>query len=210
MYIVFEWIAGAGKSTQSTRLLEFLQKKFPEKEIIKVYEPGATPIAQDIRHLAQAKHWDDDYMHPLTNAYLYAAARAQLLHTVVIPALQVGKIVISDRSFLSSLAYQGEAQKLGFDRVMSINADAIENIIPEVVLYIDTDVDTAMKRVFDEKGDKWESMGRQFFMDTAEGYNKCEKLDIMAGRFMRIDGNQHPDDVFDDIVKIISEKISEN
>lgn len=69
------------------KLKEFFAKKLPNKEVIFVHEPGATHIAQDIRELAQAKTWDNDYMHPLTNAYLYAAARAQLLHTVVIPAL---------------------------------------------------------------------------------------------------------------------------
>ncbi len=177
---------------------------------MKVYEPGATPIAQDIRELAQAKHWDNDYMHPLTNAYLYAAARAQLIHTVIIPALQIGKIIISDRSFLSSLAYQGEAQKLGFDRVMSVNTDAIADCLPDLVLYIDTDVDTAMKRVFDEKGDKWESMGRQFFMDTATGYDKCEKLEIMQNRMIRVNGNRHEDEIFEEICKIVLEKISNN
>lgn len=106
MYIVFEGIAGAGKSTQSKYLVEYLKNNYPEKEIVLVHEPGSTPIAQDIRVLAQAKHWENDNMHPLTNAYLYAAARAQLLHTLVIPELQSGKIVIADRSFVSSLAYQ--------------------------------------------------------------------------------------------------------
>lgn len=109
MYIVFEGIVGSGKSTQSKLLVEFLRGKYPEKEIIHVREPGSTPIAEDIRHLAQGKEWDEK-MHPLTNAYLYAAARAQTLRTIVIPALQAGKIVISDRSFISSLAYQGAAQ----------------------------------------------------------------------------------------------------
>ena len=151
MYIVFEGIAGAGKSTQIQRLQEFFSRNYPNKEVLFVREPGSTPIATDIRELAQAKHWDDDYMHPLTNAYLYASARAQLLHTVVIPALAVENIVISDRSFLSSLAYQGEAQKLGFDKVMSVNKDAIEDILPDVVLYLDVDVDMAMKRTFDAK-----------------------------------------------------------
>lgn len=90
-------------------------------------------------------------MHPLTNAYLYAAARAQLIHTKIIPELHAGKIVISDRSFLSSLAYQGEAQGLGFEKVMSINNDAIADCIPDIVFFISTDVDTAMSRVMDAK-----------------------------------------------------------
>lgn len=208
MYIVFEWITGAGKSTQMAKLKEFFAKKLPNKEVIFVHEPGATPIAQDIRELAQAKTWDNDYMHPLTNAYLYAAARAQLLHTVVIPALAEWKIVISDRCFLSSLAYQGEAQKLGFDKVMSINNEAVVNIIPDIVLYMNVDIDTAMQRVFDSKGDKWESMGRQFFMDTEIGYEKCSELDIVKDKFFRINANLDIDDIANQIQEIIISKIS--
>jgi dTMP kinase len=76
------------------------------KEVVHVREPGSTPIAEDIRHLAQAKHWEHEVMHPLTNAYLYAAARAQTLQTVVKPALERGDIIISDRCFLSSCVIQ--------------------------------------------------------------------------------------------------------
>lgn len=208
MYIVFEGIAGAGKSTQSKKLVEFLEKTYPDREILLVHEPGSTPIAQDIRELAQAKHWENDFMHPLTNAYLYAAARAQLIHTVLIPALQLGKIVISDRCFLSSLAYQGEAQRLGFDTVFSLNQQAIVGLIPDVVLYLDVAVDTAMSRVFDAKGDKWESMGRQFFMDTARGYEKCAELEIMQDRFFRVNANLHPDDIAYEIRNIITSRIA--
>jgi dTMP kinase len=108
MYIVFEGIVGSGKTTQVRRLVEYLQ--ISGKEIIHVREPGSTPIAEDIRHLAQGKEWEGESMHPLTNAYLYTAARSQTLHTIVKPALDAGQIVISDRCFLSSCAYQGEAQ----------------------------------------------------------------------------------------------------
>ena len=205
MYIVFEGIAWAGKSTQSKKLVEFLQKKFPDKKILHVHEPGSTPIAQDIRTLAQAKTWDDDFMHPLTNAYLYAASRAQLIHTKLIPELHAGTIIVSDRSFLSSLAYQGEAQRLGFDKVMSINADAIEDLIPDIVLYIDTNIDTAMNRVFDAKGDKWETMGRQFYLDTQRGYEKCAQLEMLEGRFFRINWNRDSDDVAQQIKSIIND-----
>lgn len=104
MYIVFEGIVGAGKSTQALRFAEYLEKN--GKSVVRVREPGTTPISEDIRTLAQGKIWEDEDMHPITNAYLYAAARAQTLHTVVTPALRDGKTVISDRSFLSSLAYQ--------------------------------------------------------------------------------------------------------
>ena len=69
---------------------------------------------------------------------------------------------------------------------MSINADAIEDLIPDIVLYIDTNIDTAMNRVFDAKGDKWETMGRQFYLDTQRGYEKCAQLEMLEGRFFRI------------------------
>ena len=87
MYIVFEGIVGSGKSTQSKKLVEHLRATYPDREILHVREPGSTPIAEDIRHLCQGKEWEDEEMHPLTNAYLYAAARAQTLHTIVYPAL---------------------------------------------------------------------------------------------------------------------------
>ena len=106
MYIVLEGIVGSGKSTQSRRLVEFLREQHGTDMVVHVREPGSTPIAEDIRHLAQSKDWVDEVMHPLTNAYLYAAARAQTLHTVVAPALSAGKIVVSDRCFLSSCAIQ--------------------------------------------------------------------------------------------------------
>ncbi len=105
--------------------MEYLRAKYPNREVIHVREPGGTPIAEDIRTLAQAKEWDEP-MHPVCNAYLYAAARAQSLHMVVEPALKQGKIVVADRSFVTSLAYQGEAQGLGFETVLAINAEAVK------------------------------------------------------------------------------------
>ena len=114
MYIVLEGIVGSGKTTQVKKLVEYFKQNPPnplsqggiKPMVTQVREPGTTPIAEDIRHLAQAKHWEDEAMHPLTNAYLYAAARAQTLQTIVKPALERGDIVVSDRSFLSSCAIQ--------------------------------------------------------------------------------------------------------
>lgn len=106
MYIVFEGIVGSGKSTQAKKLVEFFREKYGTDMVVYVREPGSTPIAEDIRHLAQKKEWENESMHPLTNAYLYAAARAQTIHTIVKPALESEKMVISDRSFLSSCAIQ--------------------------------------------------------------------------------------------------------
>lgn len=88
-------------------------------------------------------------MNPLTNAYLFAAARAQTLETIVKPALENGDIVIADRSFLSSCVIQGEAQGLGIDRVLEINKEAIAGVIPDIVLYLEIDIDLALSRTSD-------------------------------------------------------------
>lgn len=201
MYIVFEGIVGSGKSTQSKKLVAFLREKLWEDQIIHVREPGSTPIAEDIRTLAQGKEWEDETMHPLTNAYLYAAARAQTLHTVVKPALESGKIVVSDRSFLSSLAYQWEAQWLGFDTVLSVNTDAIRWILPDLIFYMDIDVETSLSRTFDAVWDKWEKMGADFFRSIARGYDKCGNMDMLRDRFIRIDARWDIDVIFDRIIK---------
>jgi len=194
MYIVFEGIVGSGKSTQSKRLVSFLREKYGADKIIHVREPGSTPIAEDIRTLAQWKEWENETMHPLTNAYLYAAARAQTLHTVVKPALEAGKIVISDRSFLSSCAYQGEAQWLGIDTILAVNEEAIR------VFYMEIDVETSLSRTFDAVWDKWEKMWKEFFQSIVRGYDKCEKLEIMKNRFIRIDASGTQDEIFQKIL----------
>lgn len=200
MYIVFEGIVGSGKSTQSKKLVEFLTQKYGQEKIVHVREPWSTPIAEDIRTIAQWKEWENEKMHPLTNAYLYAAARAQTLHTVVTPALDRGQIVVSDRSFLSSCAYQGEAQWLGIDAILSVNKDAIQWLIPDIVFYMDIDIDTALSRTFDAVGDKWENMGKYFFESVIRGYEKCEKLDIIKNRFIRIDATGSQEEIFERIL----------
>ena len=199
MYIVFEGIVGSGKSTQSKKLVEFLKSKHGSENIIHVREPGSTPIAEDIRHLCQWKEWEDEAMHPLTNAYLYAAARAQTLHTVVKPALDSGKIVIADRSFLSSCAYQWEAQWAGIDTILSINEEAIRGILPDIVFYMQIDVEISLSRTFDAVGDKWEKMWADFFRSIARGYEKCGDLDIMKNRFVKIDAQGSIEEVFERI-----------
>lgn len=201
MYIVFEGIVWSGKTTQCRKLVEYLRSsEWQKQEVLYVREPGSTPIAEDIRILAQAKEWKDEDMHPLTNAYLYAAARTQTLHTVVKPALESGKIVISDRSFLSACAYQGEAQWVGIDTILAVNEEAIRGILPDIVFYMDIDVETALSRIFDSVWDKWEKMGSDFFHSIVRGYDKCEELDILKNKFIRIDASGNEEDVFKEII----------
>lgn len=201
MYIVFEGIVGSGKTTQVQKLVEYF--KSLGRDVVSVREPGSTQIAEDIRYLAQTKEWEGETMHPLTNAYLYSAARAQTLETVVKPTLDSGKIVISDRSFLSSCVIQGEAQWLGMERVLQINLPIVRDILSDIVFYLEVDIDTALGRTFDDAWDKFEREGRDFYEAITRGYEKCKTLDVVKDRFITIDANGSEEEVFDRIISHI-------
>ncbi len=200
MYIVLEGIVGSGKSTQVKKLVNFLRSEYPERGVISVREPGWTPIAEDIRHLAQRKEWENEQMHPLTNTYLYAAARAQTLQMIVKPVLDRGDIVVSDRSFLSSCAIQWEAQWLGINMILWVNKSAVGKLLPDIILYLDIDIDTALSRTFDSSWDKFEKEWRDFYEAIVRGYEKCEKWNKIKDRFFRIDANGSEEEVFERIL----------
>ncbi len=205
MYIVLEGIVGSGKTTQVRKLVEYFRSE--GKSVVQVREPGTTPIAEDIRHLAQGKTWEDEKMHPLTNAYLYAAARAQTLQTVVHPALERWDIVISDRSFLSSCAIQGEAQGVGINKVLAINKEAVWKVIPDIIFYLDINIDLALSRISDQSGDKFEREGKEFYEKIVRWYEKCAKWKKLEWRFIKIDANGSEDEVFDKIIWALGQSI---
>lgn len=202
MYIVFEWIVGTGKSTQSKKLVEHLKNTYPQKEVIHVREPGGTHIAEAIRTLAQGTEFAED-MDPICEAYLYAAARAQLLYTVVKPALDRGAIVVADRSVVSSLAYQGYAREVGVDKVWDINRQAIISCLPSIIFYLEGDIEHAISRTDDAKGDKFETMGTAFFEKVAEGYQKVSGIHIFKHAWQTIDAHGTVEEVFERIIEKI-------
>lgn len=200
MYIVFEGMVGSGKSTQSKKLLEYLQEKYPEKEVILVREPGSTIIAQEIRLLAQSRVFEEE-MDSICEAYLYAASRAQSLRHLVRPTLDAGGIVISDRSFISSLAFQGEGRGVGLDRILEINHRAIEGILPDLVIHLYGDIAHSLARTSDSTGDKFEKMGVDFFEKVDRGYRKASELPILQKVWMDIDGRGTIEEVFERIIE---------
>jgi dTMP kinase len=193
-YIIIEGVVGTGKSTQSKILFEFLKKEFPNKEVILTREPGGDEIAEAIRKIVQGTVFRQK-MTEESEAYLYAAARAQSLRTVVKPVLDRGGIVVSDRSFISSLAYQGYARGLGIKRVMEINKEAVDGILPNIILYIDLDPAIGVKRTFDKSGDKFEKEDLAFFKKIEQGYKEVSKLDNFREIWQNIDGTGDKDSV---------------
>ncbi len=209
MYIVLEGVVGTWKTTQSKKLHEHFQQAFPDVENILVREPGGTEIAETIRNVVQARLFTE-VMHPLTDAYLYASARAQLINNKLKAVLDNGGNVIADRSFCSSLTYQGYAQWLGMDRIWEINKHAVQGVLPNKILFLDFDVKKWLERTFDKDGDKREKLDISFFEKVYEGYNKLFDFEPTKDLMHRIDASGGIEEVFERILESVRGELKEN
>lgn len=160
LYIAMEGIDGCGKTTQARLLAERL-------DAVLTRENGGTPVGARLRSITHDPIIDLD---PWCEVYLFAADRAQHLAEVVCPAIESGRIVVSDRSIWSSVAYQGAGRMLGTDEVLDVNVHGIGATWPDVIVLLDIDLDTARQRVGDRSGlDRIEGEG-QSFMERVHGY----------------------------------------
>ncbi|MBQ8407178.1 MAG: dTMP kinase [Clostridia bacterium] len=194
-FITFEGCDGCGKSTQLKLISQYLQ----DAGIPHVFtrEPGGGKISESIREiLLSGKNAE---MTDECEALLYAAARVQHLHDKVEPALKEGKLVVCDRYFDSSFAYQAYARGLGVDFIAKINAYAIEHYTPDLTIFIDLSSEDAFKR---KKGadadDRLEQAGGEFHKRVYEGF--CRLADENPERIARIDGRKTPEEIFQDVL----------
>lgn len=195
MYIVLEGNHGSGKSIQARKLTEFLQKKYPKREVILTFEPGGTEVANAIRKCVQGTHYQEK-VEGITEAYLYAASRAQSLRTVVQPCLRKNGIVISDRSVVSSIAIQGVARGIGLETVLDINQQALADFLPDIIIYLHLDWNKSTKRTFDGDGDRLEKEDERFFQLVERGYQEVAQMPIFKKRWVNIDGSGNVEEVF--------------
>ena len=180
--ISFEGCEGSGKSTKLRMLEGYLQ----ERNIPYLYtrEPGGNPISERIRSVILNP--ENTGMTPACEALLYAAARVQLLHDVIEPALAQGKLVVCDRYVDSSLAYQGEARGLGQEFVRSVNAYAFENYLPDCTVFLDITPEQAFARKHGaDENDRMEREGLAFHNKVYQGYLKIAQSE--PDRFIRVD-----------------------
>ncbi len=196
IYIAFEGVVGCGKTTQSKILAEKLGAVWTK-------EPGGDEISNEIRRVVQGMKFETE-MDAVCEQYLYAASRAQTLRKVIKPVLDAGGIVVADRSVFTSMAYQGFGRNLGIDRVLKINKEAVEGIWPDLVIWLDTDLDTALSRTRDASGDKFESMDKKFFQKVRKGYLK--EMKKYPKLVKKVDGNGTIDVVEKRVWKVVQQR----
>ena len=184
LYIALEGLEGCGKSTHSKRLGEHLNAVITR-------EPGGTRIGALLRAiLADPENVDLDRR---TEALLMAADRAQHMAEVIKPALDRGQHVVSDRSIYSTLAYQGYGRQLGTEALLSISTWALNDRLPDLVIYIDVPTDVLNARLAKRDLDRFEREGADFFARIADGFRELRASD--QDRWIIIDGTVPKDDV---------------
>lgn len=194
-FIVFEGIDGSGKGTQ----IEMLKKYLAETNQPAVFtrEPGGGKISEDIRKVIKDK--ENMQMTDLCELLLFEAARNQHLHDVVLP--NKDKIVVSDRYYFSTIAYQGYGRNIDLDVVNLANKIAIDGVEPECVVYLDVPPDIGEKRnsSLADKSDRIEIAGNSFMSKVYYGYKKC--IESNPKKWIVLDGTKSPDEVFQNLLK---------
>lgn len=193
-YIAFEGVEGAGKSSVSIGVSAALETA--GHRVVLVREPGGTAAGEAIRSVLLDGDVDPG---PWSEAALFAAARAELVSKRVVPALEGGAWVISDRSAYSSLAYQAGGRGLPLDKVRMLNDIAIGGVWPGrvVLLRLDASDGLARQAVGDRIGDE----GDEFHRTVAQAFD--DLADAEPGRFVVIDASQSLVDVVDEVMAVL-------
>ncbi len=194
LFITFEGTEGSGKTTQMRLLVERLRDT--GYSVTENQEPGATRIGRQIRRiLLDPVHQE---MAPMTELLLMFASRAQAAAEIIVPSLERGEIVVSDRFTDSTLAYQGNARGLGFDAVGQAHRIALGDLLPDLTLCIEIDIETGLSRahrrnrgsVNDASEARLDTQSLEFHKRVGEGYRRIAALEPQ--RFRIVDGRGEP------------------
>lgn len=192
LFITFEGPDGSGKTTQIERLKTFIIEKGYDAVLTR--EPGGTKIGEKIREIILDK--SNTEMEYMTEALLYAAARAQHVSQIIKPALEEGRTVICDRFIDSSIAYQGFGRGLG-DSVRVINEYAVDDCFPDITFLLKLDPEIGKIRIKPEDQDRLELEKLDYHNLVFQAYEELEKT--YPDRIIGIDANRNIDEISDEI-----------
>lgn len=197
MFVSFEGIDGAGKSTQARMLAEALGER-----ALLLREPGGTPAGERIREILKDPALE---LTPRAELLLFLAARAELVEAVIKPALAAGRIVICDRFMDSTVAYQGAARGLGTEMVAALNAIAVHGCVPDRTVLLRLDAGVASGRG-EQRGDygadRFEREGHAFQSVIAGAFEALAAAE--PERFAVIDAAGRPDEIHSHVLEALS------
>jgi dTMP kinase len=197
VFLSFEGGEAAGKSVQAARLAESLGAA--GRDVLLTREPGGTPFAERVRDVLL--HARDVDLTPEAQALLFSAARAQHTRDVIRPALAAGKVVVADRYFDSTLAYQGYGLGADLEGLRAMTRFAVGSLAPERTFLIDVPVGVTLARLGSRSGgarwDRFHGDDRPFYERVREGYLRLAAAE--PGRFVVVDGDRPEEVVAADI-----------
>jgi len=203
--ISFEGLDGAGKTKQMDLLERWLAER--HRAYIRTREPGGTLLGAEIRHLLL--HRPELAITPLAEALLFQADRAQHFATVVLPALNRGQLVITDRCFDASIAYQGYARGVGVELVERLSLLATQGRVPDLTILLDLDptqvhmrTDAARDlRGLREQQTRFDAEAESFHRRVQEGFRLLART--YPERIKVVDASLPPEQIHQEIIKLV-------
>jgi dTMP kinase len=201
-FIAFEGVEGSGKGTQIRLAEEYLRAE--GYDVLVTREPGGTEVGERVRELLLDPQTGK--LEARTEALLFAASRAQTVHSVIRPALAVGKVVICDRYVDSSLAYQGWGRGLGEQDILTLNVWGTQGLFPDLVILLHLEPERGLLRSSDPP-DRMELEGQDFHAKVADGYLRI--AEEHPERVVVVDADRQPAEVFDEVRTALDKALGE-
>ncbi len=203
IFITFEGGEAVGKTTQIALLQEYLNSKMKD-QVVFVHEPGGTTLGEKIRNLLLNDN--DVRMCGKAELLLFMASRVELYEKVIKKALNEGKIVIADRYYDSTVAYQGNARKImDNEKILSINKFFLDGLTPDLTIYLKMPAEKAFLRKGNSTLDKIELEGMNFHHAVTEGYDFMSKKE--PERFFTIDASKTIEEIHKQIINKVNSLI---
>lgn len=202
-FISFEGGEGAGKTTQVKLLRQRLESL--NLPVLVVREPGTTRLGEQVRDIIKSQSNNV----PAADALLFMAARAQLMHDVIVPELNKGTTVIGDRFSDSTIAYQGYGGNLNLDRLRHANELATNEVAPDLTILLDVTPETGLGRrdaeddSIGETQRRFEELPIRFHRNVRRGYRELANRE--PSRWIEIDADRNPNMVAEDVWRHVSE-----
>lgn len=196
LFITIEGCEGSGKSTQ----LRLLKEVFAQRNIPALFtrEPGGTRVAEQIREIILSP---DNDIHPMTELFLYQAARREHVTDVIVPALRQGKVVVCDRFIHSTIAYQGYGRGLELDLIDLLNTQATSGAGIDLAIFLDLLPEKGfLRKGGANKKDRMDSQDIDFHQRVYQGFVRL----VQQNRMVKIDAHQEKNAVLNDILHAIN------